>query len=203
MQDPHPSVHLQPQTASPQLYDPLGSPRRQGHSTGGRSLLCSCLCLRIFLSSFGGQRKPRYWQQHAQGCMGSDCIRGCLYLNTVGTRDSPLQYQVPPKLRAPGLGGQNSALPLGETLHNGDFPNRPNAPHPAWECSLGLLGVLNHSAPRRPPSPALCPVGQLPLPGTPSPAASPSLSSLPPPLTSLLLLDCQRPQSRAAASCGL
>ena len=141
MQDPHPSVHFQPQTASPQLYDPLGSPRRQGHSTGGMSLLCSCLCLRIFLSSFGGQRKPRYWQQHAQGCMGSDCIRGCLYLNTVGTRDSPLQYQVPPKLRAPGLGGQNSALPLGETLHNGDFPNRPNAPHPAWECSLGLLGV--------------------------------------------------------------
>ena len=33
MQDPHPSVHLQPQTASPQLYDPLGSPRRQGHSS--------------------------------------------------------------------------------------------------------------------------------------------------------------------------
>lgn len=73
--------------------------------------------------------------------MGSECIRGCPDLNTVGTRDSPWQYQAPPKLRAPGLGGQNSALPLGETVHNGDFPNRPSAPHLAWECSLGLLGV--------------------------------------------------------------
>ena len=76
--------------------------------------------------------------------MGSGCIRGRLDLNPVGTGDSPWQHQAPPKLRAPGLGGQNSALPLGDTLHSGDFPNRPSAPHPAWECSLGLLGIEPH-----------------------------------------------------------
>ena len=87
--------------------------------------------------------------------------------------------------------------------------------HPAqWgfsqqaQCPPSCLGVLprpalNHTAPRRPTSAALGHARLLPLLGTP-PRLSLSRPVLAPLcLTPLLLLDCQWPQSRAPASCGM
>ena len=187
---------------SPQLYNPLGSSWKQGHSSGDRSLLCSCLCLWIFLASFSGQRKPRYWQQHAQGCMRSGCIRGCPDLNPVGTRNSPRQHQRLPNGEPQALVARTQlchGLTGEDPAQRGCVPNRPSAPVLPRIAPLGCW-ALNTERSTRPPEGLPAQPWALQG-GSLCPEHHPTCTRSPPCVTPLLLLDCRRPQSRGSASC--
>lgn len=126
-----------------------------------------------FLMQLGGQRKPRYWQQHAQGCMGSGCIRGCPDLNPVGTRILHGTNRHRPNWELQASWPELSSATGGHRAQSGDFPNRPSAPHPAWECPLGLLEttLLPEGLPAQPWAMQGCSLA-----GNTTPPPSPGLS---------------------------